>query len=125
MDGAEETFRVDRDENIKSRTQRRMSACLRKVLDDLLPASEPNELLQKILDDKRIHVRRDSKKGRNSLFLGGDGLCTMSPVSPNITRESFLWNLPTLETYEIDKTALLDAVMPMFDRPEDTIEWSL
>ncbi len=102
-----------------------MSACLRKVLDELLPSSEPNELLQKILEDKRIHVRRDFKKGRNSLFLGGDGLCTMSPASPNITRESFLWNLPTLETYEIDKTALLDAVMPMFDRPEDTIEWSL
>jgi hypothetical protein len=113
MDGAEETFRVDRDENGKSRTQRRMSACLRKVIEEKLP------------DLEQLHIRKDFKKGKNTIFLGKDGLCTMRPKSPIISRDAFLWDLGTIAKFEIDRDALIDAVMPMFERPEDTIEWSL
>jgi hypothetical protein len=116
MDGAEETFRVDRDENQKSRTQRRMAACLRKCIEESYPEGSV---------EHKLHVRKDHKKGRNSIFLGGEGLCTMCPKSSTITRDAFLWNLPNVATLEIDKEALLDAVLPMFDRPEDNIEWSL
>ena len=49
----------------------------------------------------------------------------MVPKSSNIDRDFFLWDYASLEKLSIDKQALLDEVMPMFDRPEDHIQWSV
>ena len=112
-DKSKEYMRVDRDENNQTRTQRRMAACLIKVVKEIHPTVE------------EIHTRKDFKKGRVSVFVGGDGLCTMVPKSTTITRDAFMWNLPKVTELKFDREALIDRVMPMFERPEDNIEWCL
>jgi hypothetical protein len=113
VDGNEETFRVDRDENAKSRTQRRMGACFLKAFKELHPTIE------------EIHTRKDHKKGRVSAFVGPEGLCTFEPKSSTVTRDAFLWNLLQVSEMAIDKEAIIAKVMPLFLRPEDNIEWCL
>ena len=111
--GAEHPLRVDRDENSKTRTQRKMAACLIKVVSERHP------------DFKDLHIRRDYKKGRVSLFVGSEGLCTMVPKSSEITRDAFFWDLETVKTLKVDREELITLTMPLFERPEDNIQWCL
>jgi len=112
-DATTEALRVDRDENPKSRTQRRMAACLLKVICNKHPGL-PN-----------VHTRKDNKKGRVSVFVDQEPICTMSPESPSIKMEDFLWNNDLVDEKKLDKQALIDEVLPMFMRPEDKVKWSL
>jgi hypothetical protein len=92
-----------------------MAACLIKTLIAEYPA----------LADKNVHKRTDYKKGRVSVFVGASGLCTMAPNSSEITREAFRWDLDTVDKLEIDRQDLITKTMPMFERPEDSIQWCL
>ena len=107
-------LRVDRDENPKSRTQRRMAACLIKVV---------SERHADIKAD--VHIRKDYKKGTVSIFVGNDGLCTMVPKSTEVTRDAFYWDLETVKTLKVNREELIDLTMPLFTRREDNIEWCL
>ena len=116
VDGTNESLRVDRDENSKSRTQRRMAACLLKVITKAHP-----EL-------KNVHSRKDHKKGRVSIFVDESPsipLCTMSPETSSIKVGDFLWDNDVVAEKKMDKHALLAEVLPVFDRPEDRVKWSL
>ena len=108
-----EGLRVDRDENSMARTQRRMAACLVKTLNDVHPELE------------NVHSRKDFRKGRVSVFANGEPLCSLVPKAPTIARVFFYWNRPQLTTLELDKEKIIDAVLPMFERPEDKVEWCL
>ena len=111
-DDSTEELRIDRDENGRSKAQRRMAACLLKTLKNLKPDLEES-----------LHIRRDYRKARISVFCDRDGICTMCPKSDAIERVFFHWDYDSLETLHLDKDAILDAVMPMFQRPEDNIRW--
>ena len=123
--GGEETIRIDRDENSRSRTQRRMGAVMLAVLKEAHPE----------LDN--LHTRKDYKKSRVSIFNGQTGLVSMFPVSPNIEAGSFLWNPEgVVDSSEgtvssddtrisISKSAIIKETLRKLERPEDRIQWSL
>ena len=112
-DGSKNQLRIDRDENERSRTQRRMGAVLLKAIEKVGP--KPVDL----------RIRRDHRKGMLSIFGGGDGICTMVPTSTQVTRDYFKWNNPALMELGLDKSALLDEALALLERPEDNIQWCL
>lgn len=113
--GLLEKIRIDRDENPKTRTQRRMAACLIKTLE-----------MHALEAGRDFHKRFDNRTGRVSVFCdNGEGVCTMCPTSATITRDFFYWNNPALQQLGLDKESLLAETMRLFDRPEDNIPWSL
>ena len=49
----------------------------------------------------------------------------MAPTSDKVERTFFLWNNTAVSDLGLDKNAILEATMPLFDRPEDQVQWSL
>ena len=112
-DGSTTSIRINRDENERGRTQRRMAAVALKAIKDLYPLAA------------NVHIRRDNKKGKVSVFVGSEGICTMDPTSGEVGRGFFLWNNPRLAEEGFDKEAILDKALLLLERPEDNIQWCL
>ena len=112
VDGNEYPLRLDRDENGKLRAQRRMATCLQKTT-------------QAEYDFENVHFRKDLKKGRVTVFVDKDPLCTMRPTAYEVTKDFFYWDLPKVAELSIDKEKLINETLEMFQRPEDKVEWCL
>ena len=112
-DGSAESLRIDRDESDKMRTQRRMAAVSIKALGEVETALED------------LHIRKDHKMARTTIFAGKLPICTMLPTSSEILPTFFGWNNLVVQEREIDKAAVLARTMELLERPEDSVQWSL
>ena len=110
-DASNNKLRVEKDENPRARTQRRMAAVMLKTLLD-----DNKEL-------ENVHIRRNPRKCMVSIFAGDLGVCTMEPTSAEVAKEFFLWNPEAIDKLVLDKEELLDKTMLLLGRPEERIEW--
>ena len=113
-DASANRIRLDRDENPKARTQRRMAAVFKGVVANKYPNIE------------NVHFRRNQKLERTTVHVGGGAgtpLCTFVPTSDRIEPAFFLWNYAAVTQYEIDKEAIVESTMEQLDNPEESVEW--
>ena len=110
-DSSVNRIRLDRDENPKSRAQRRMAAVFKGVVADTYP------------DLENVHFRRNQKLERTTVFVGATPLCTFAPTSHRIDPSFFLWNYDAVTEYKIDKAAVIRDTLAKLDNPEESIEW--
>ena len=85
----------------------------------MVKALETNSTLAK------IHIRRDNKRGRVTVFAGDDAIATCVPESVDVQAKYYLWNPEALTSLELDKAALVAKAMELIKRPEDSVQWCL
>ena len=107
-------IRLDRDENPKSRTQRRMAAVFKGVVANKYPNIDS------------VNFRRNQKLERTTVYVGegsGTPLCTFAPKSDTIEASYFLWNYDAVAEFKIDKDKVIEATIEQLDNPDESIEW--
>jgi len=102
---------IFRDESSKERTQRIMGTVAKKAMGVLYPQMA------------NVFTFKSRKLDTTVLKAGGEkaeAICIMQPSSTTIERDAFHWNYETLEELHINKTTLLDKIMELAARPEDS-----
>ena len=104
-----EKLHIGPDDNEKSRTKRRMAACVKKAIGELYPEL-PN-----------VHF----KPYKEAIYSDKTGICFLNPSSKEVSKESFLWNNEALPELQICKPRLLEKILQLLERPASQIPWSL
>ena len=112
-DSSEVKLRLDRDENHRARTMRRMAMSMVTALKSQRE------------DIPNIHFRRNQRKGMVSVFGDRTPIATMDPETPTIVEDSFKWNYLALANLEIDRPALVEKTLELLEDPTEAVEWRL
>ena len=66
-------------------------------------------------DRQDVHVRRDLRKGRVSVFVGRTAVATMDPTNAEVTPEFFLWDHENLDILKFNKELLRDKAIELLE----------
>jgi hypothetical protein len=109
-DKKEAQLHIGRDENNKTRTQRRMQKAFISALEACAPQLE------------EVHYRFYNQ----AVFSGrSDGIARMEPKAETVKRADFEWNYEAVTRLALDKEAILDKTLELLARPADSIQWSV